>query len=110
MGTSPRISENRWARSRHGCGGAEPNFAGAVGARRGGAGGEERRVATRLAYWQRAYVPTPSKMIEVEPAARVWRQLERELQLARYRTPWHRRLGFWRGFAAAATAALALGI
>jgi anti-sigma-K factor RskA len=71
---------------------------------------EEPRVASRLAYWQRAYVPTPSKTIEVEPSARVWRQLERELELARYRTPWHRRLGFWRGFAAAATAALALGI
>jgi anti-sigma-K factor RskA len=71
---------------------------------------EEPRVATRLAYWQRAYVPRPSKMIEIEPSARVWRQLERELQLARYRTPWHRRLGFWRGLAAAATAALALGI
>jgi len=71
---------------------------------------EEPRVATRLAYWQRAYLPKPSKMIELEPPTRVWRQLERELQLARYRTPWHRRLGFWRGLAVAATAALALGI
>ena len=71
---------------------------------------EEPRVATRLAYWQRAYVPKPSTMIELQPPARVWKQLERELQLARYRTPWHRRLGVWRAFAVAATAALALGI
>jgi anti-sigma-K factor RskA len=71
---------------------------------------EEPRVATRLAYWQRAYVPKPSKMIELEPPSRVWARLERELQLARYRTPWHRRLGFWRALAVAATAALALGI
>ena len=71
---------------------------------------EEPRVATRLAYWQRAYVPKPSTMIELQPPARVWKQLERELQLARYRTPWHRRLGVWRAFAVAATGALALGI
>ena len=71
---------------------------------------EEPRVATRLAYWQRAYVPKPSTMIELQPPARVWKQLERELQLARYRTPWHRRLGVWRAFAVAATAAVALGI
>ena len=49
-------------------------------------------------------------MMEVEPSGRVWRQLERELGLARYRTPWHRRLAFWRGLAVAATAALALAI
>ena len=71
---------------------------------------EEPRVATRLAYWQRAYVPKPSTMIELQPPARVWKQLERELQLSRYRTPWHRRLGVWRAFAVAATAAVALGI
>ena len=71
---------------------------------------EEPRVASRLAYWQRAFVPRPSPMIEIEPSTRVWRELERDLELARYRTPWHRRLGFWRGLAAAATAALAIGI
>jgi anti-sigma-K factor RskA len=71
---------------------------------------EEPRVATRLTYWQRAFVPRPSKMIEIEPSMRVWRALERDLELARYRTPWHRRLGFWRGLAAAATAALVIGI
>jgi anti-sigma-K factor RskA len=71
---------------------------------------EEPRVATRLADWQRAFVPARSKAIEIEPSTRVWRQLERELDLARYRTPWHRRLGFWRGLAAAATCALAIAI
>jgi anti-sigma-K factor RskA len=71
---------------------------------------DEPRVAQRLAYWQRTFVPKPSSMIEVEPSRGVWRALERELELARFRTPWHRRLGFWRGFAAAATAALLFGI
>ena len=71
---------------------------------------EEPRVATRFAYWQRTFVPEPTRMIEIEPPARLWRDLERELGLARYRTPWHRRLGFWRGFAAAVTAALVFGI
>jgi anti-sigma-K factor RskA len=71
---------------------------------------EEPRVATRLAYWQRTFVPRPAKTTEIEPPTRVWRALERDLELARYRTPWHRRLGFWRGLAAAATAALVIGI
>ena len=71
---------------------------------------EEPRVATRLAYWERTFVPSHSRIIEVRPSRRVWRRLERELDLARYRTPWHRRLGLWRGLAAAATAALVIGI
>ena len=49
-------------------------------------------------------------MIEARPSGNVWRRLESELELARYRTPWHRRAGFWRGWAIAATAALAIAI
>jgi anti-sigma-K factor RskA len=71
---------------------------------------EEPRVALRLAHYERAFVPRYSEMIEVQPSAGVWKRLDRELALAQYRTPWHRRLAFWRGLAAAATAALALGI
>jgi anti-sigma-K factor RskA len=71
---------------------------------------EEARVALRLRHWQDVFAPRYSKMVEVQPSPQSWNRLERELGLSRYRTPWHRRLGFWRGFAAAATAALALGI
>ena len=51
-------------------------------------------------------------MIEAQPSGNVWKRLERELSLARYRTPWYRRAGFWRAWAVAATAALvfALGV
>ena len=49
-------------------------------------------------------------MIELQPSREGWRHLERELGLARYRAPWHRRTGFWRAWAAAATAMLALGV
>ena len=49
-------------------------------------------------------------MVETEPSAGVWKRLERELGLAQYRTPWHRRLGFWRGLAVGVTAALAIAI
>ena len=71
---------------------------------------EEPRVALRLKHWQALIAPRYSKMIEVQPSSQGWKRLERELGLARYRAPWHRRAGFWRTWAAAATAALALGI
>lgn len=71
---------------------------------------EEPRVALRLRHWQEIFAPRYSSMAEVQPSPQSWKRLERELGLGRYRTPWHRRLGFWRGFAAAATAALMLGI
>src|SRR5262249_53422021 len=71
---------------------------------------EEPRVAQRLAYWQGIFTPRDAKMIEAQPSGSVWKRLERELGLARYRGPWHRRAGFWRGWALAATAALALAI
>ncbi len=71
---------------------------------------EEPRVALQLRYWQALFVPRFSKMIELQPSPRGWKRLERELGLARYRAPWHRRAGFWRAWAAAATAMLALGV
>lgn len=69
---------------------------------------EEPLVAQRLDYWQGVIAPRYTKMIELQPSAAVWSRLERELSLSRYRTPWHKRAGFWRGWALAATAALVL--
>ena len=71
---------------------------------------EEPLVAQRLEYWEGVIAPRYTKMIEVQPSAMVWSRLERELSLSRYRAPWHRRVGFWRGWAVAATAALALAV
>lgn len=71
---------------------------------------EEPRVALRLRHWQEVFAPRYSKLVEVQPSPQSWQRLERELGLARYRTPWHRRLGFWRGFAVTTTAALALAV
>jgi anti-sigma-K factor RskA len=69
---------------------------------------EEPLVAQRLDYWQGVIAPRYTKMMELQPPASVWNRLERELSLSRYRAPWYRRLGFWRSWAVAATAALAL--
>jgi anti-sigma-K factor RskA len=70
---------------------------------------EEPLVAQRLDYWQDLIAPRYTKMMsEAHPPAAVWSRLERELGLSRYRTPWYRRTGFWRGWAVAATAALLL--
>jgi anti-sigma-K factor RskA len=66
-------------------------------------------VAARLRHWQ-ALAPRYSSMIETPPPASAWPRLERELGLSRYRTPWHRRLSLWRGWAIAATAAALLAI
>ena len=71
---------------------------------------EEPRVAQRLNHWQGVFTPRYAKMIEAQPSGNVWKRLERELGLSRYRMPWHRRASFWRGWAVAATAALALAI
>ena len=71
---------------------------------------EEPRVAQRLTYWQGIFTPRYSKMVEVQPSQHSWSRLERSLGLARYRTPWYRSAGFWRGWAAATTAALVLGV
>jgi len=69
---------------------------------------EEPPVARRLEYWQGMIAPRYTRMMEAQPPTAVWSRLERELSLARYRTPWHKRAGFWRGWAVAATAALVL--
>lgn len=71
---------------------------------------EEPRVALRLRHWERTMTPRYARPVEIEPSPAVWKRLERGLDLARYRTPWHRRLGLWRAIAAASTAALALAI
>jgi anti-sigma-K factor RskA len=67
---------------------------------------DEPGVAARLAYWQRTFAPRPADTMHVQPDPKTWRRLQRELQLARYRTPWWRRANVWRAWAAAATAAL----
>ena len=56
------------------------------------------------------FAPKYSRMMEVAPSAQVWKRLEHELGLARFRPRWYRRLGLWRALAAGATAALVLGI
>lgn len=73
---------------------------------------EEPAVALRFKHWQDIFTPIYTNMIEAQPSADGWKRLERELELARYRPPWHRRLSFWRGWAMAATIAVitALGI
>jgi len=71
---------------------------------------EEPRVALQLGYWQALFTPRYSKMIELQPSREGWKRLELELGLARYRVRWHSRAGFWRAWAAGATAALALGV
>ena len=67
---------------------------------------EEPRVALRLSYWRQAVEPRYAPAIAMQPSGQVWRRLERELGLARYRAPWHRRLGVWRALTAGAMAAL----
>jgi anti-sigma-K factor RskA len=69
---------------------------------------DEPLVALRLQYWYRTFAPRFSPSIALEPSAATWQRLRRELELDRYRVPWFRRVGFWRGWAAAATAALVL--
>ncbi|MEO8003508.1 MAG: anti-sigma factor [Betaproteobacteria bacterium] len=71
---------------------------------------EEPLVAGRLEFWQGILTPRYSKMVELQPSSRSWSRLESELELARYRTPWYRKLSFWRGWAVATTAALVLAI
>ena len=71
---------------------------------------EEPLVALRLRRFQEIFAPRYTEMIELRPSPQTWTRLERELDLARYRTPWYRRLGVWRGFAVASTAALVLTV
>jgi anti-sigma-K factor RskA len=66
----------------------------------------EPLVALRLRHWEATATPRYSKMIEVQPPARVWQQLERELDLPSYRLRWYQRTVFWKAWASVATAAL----
>ena len=66
----------------------------------------EPLVAQRLRHWEATIMPRYSERIEVQPPGHVWRKLERDLELSRYRLPWHRRLGTWKAFAALASVAL----
>lgn len=68
----------------------------------------EALVAMRLRYWQATATPRYAESIAIEPPARLWTRLERDLQLARYRPPWFQRIALWRAWAAAATLALAV--
>lgn len=65
---------------------------------------DEPLVALRMHHWQDTVTPRYSKMMEVQPPARLWRTLERDLALSRYRPPWYQRRGFWKAWAAVATA------
>jgi anti-sigma-K factor RskA len=67
---------------------------------------QEPLVAARLAYWQRSFTPRPSNQMRVQPDPGTWRRLEKELGLAQYKQPWWHRVGLWRLWATAATAAL----
>jgi anti-sigma-K factor RskA len=70
---------------------------------------EEPRVALRLEHW-RTMAPRYTPMIEAVPSHDVWKRLERDLGLSRYRTRWYRRLGLWQALAAGVTAALVAAI
>lgn len=69
---------------------------------------QEPLVAARLAYWQRAYAPRPSEPMRVQPDPNTWRRLESELGLAKFKRAWWQRVGPWRLWATAATAALVI--
>ena len=66
---------------------------------------DEPPVAARLAHWQALFAPGYSTTMATRPSPDVWHRLHRELNLARYATPWWRKLGFWQGWAGIATAA-----
>jgi len=66
----------------------------------------EPLVAQRLRHWEATIMPRYSERIE-EPAPRhVWRRLERDLELSKFRLAWHQRVGTWKALAAIASAAL----
>jgi anti-sigma-K factor RskA len=69
---------------------------------------EEPAVALRLRTLQRDFAPRYSERIAEAPAAGGWSRLQRELNLLRYRAPWHSRASFLRAWAFGATAALLL--
>ena len=71
---------------------------------------DEPLVAQRLRYWQTTMTPKFSAELETRPSPAVWKGIEKTLGLSQYRPPLLARLGFWRGWAVAATAALTLAL
>lgn len=71
---------------------------------------DEPLVALRVARLQAIFALRYKEVPLTQPSPQTWTRLERELDLGRYRTPWFRRLGVWRGFAVASTAALVLTV
>lgn len=71
---------------------------------------DEPVVASRLASWRNLMTPQPAEAQRMQPDARLWQRISRDLALDRYRTPWYARLALWRGWALAATAALAVWV
>jgi len=71
---------------------------------------EEPAVALRLRTLQQEFTPNYSERIAQTPPAAGWQRLERELNLARYRTPWYSRVSFLRVWAVGVTAALLLSL
>ncbi|QID19084.1 hypothetical protein G3580_16560 [Nitrogeniibacter mangrovi] len=67
---------------------------------------QEPLVASRLASWRNVVIPQPAEAERMQPDARLWQRIARDLSLHRYRTPWYARVGLWRGWALAATTAL----
>jgi len=66
---------------------------------------EEPRVALRVRRWH-AVTPSYSAKAQVQPSREVWKRLEKDLELARYGKPLHRREGFWMAWAALASVLL----
>ena len=71
---------------------------------------EEPAVALRLRTLQQEFTPNYSERIAQTPPASGWQRLERELNLAQYRTPWYSRVSFLRVWAVGVTAALLLSL
>ena len=71
---------------------------------------EEPAVALRLRTLQQEFTPNYSERIAQTPPAAGWQRLERELNLAQYRTPWYSRVSFLRVWAVGVTAALLLSL
>jgi anti-sigma-K factor RskA len=71
---------------------------------------DEPIVASRVNYWLQRANLKPSHAHAVQPSPRVWKTIERDLNLARFRAPWYARVNVWRNWAFAATTALVLFI
>ncbi|MBT0960999.1 anti-sigma factor [Denitromonas iodatirespirans] len=71
---------------------------------------QEPRVALRLQHWQHRFTPQPSEAFRMPPTPPTWQRIARDLDLRRYRQPWYARVGVWRGWALATSAALAVWV